>query len=197
MASSPFAYPDSAAGLARLSLVDATNRPGLSLHSRSLMIALSHLIEDHAAVAGGTTLVATFQDFSRYRRQAARYRALAPRLAGVYVIGVPDVEPEEMPGVTMLPIEANWPLAQEWAVLASGPNFCAGLLARDEQSYTPGRSSYQFYGRWTTDIEAVDSRLTAFFQTIGEPAPRTRHNTRAIFENSRLLLKELNQRLRR
>jgi DICT domain-containing protein len=160
------------------------------------MIALSYLIEGYAAEAGGdTTLVATFQGLSRYLRQLPRYRTLAPRLAQVYVIGVADVEPEPVPGVTVVPIDAASPLVQEWVVLASGPRFCAGLLAHDREPYTPGRPSYQFFGRWTTDPSVVDDRLAAFFQALGRPMPAPRHDSRAIFERSRELLQELKVRM--
>lgn len=187
-----------APNLAELSFVEAAGKPGRALHSRSVMIALSNLIEDYAAAAGDQTiLVATFQGLSRYRRQLARYQAIGPLLAGVYVVGVPDVEVEAIAGVNIVPIELGWPLVNEWVVLASGPSFCAGLIARDDEGYTPGRPSHQFFGRWTTEPSVVDACIAAFFQALGQDIPRLPHNSRAIFDSSKALLADLQQRLRR
>lgn len=190
--------PRGAPGLAELSFVEAAGSPGRALHSRSVMIALSHLIEDHAAAAGeGTILIATFQALSRFRRQLARYVAIAPRLGGAYVVGVPDVAVAAAAGVTVVPIEPGWPLVNEWVVLASGPSFCGGLIARDDSGYTPGRPSHQFLGRWTTEPSVVDTCIAAFFRAYGLDIPRITHDSRAILDSSRELLAELQQRLKR
>jgi DICT domain-containing protein len=177
----------SPAGLSDLALTNDL-RPGrLRIHSRSIMIALSHQIEAHAAAAGESVLIACFQRLSLLLPEAERYRALAPRLSRVYVLGVPDVPAPDIPGVTVIPLEASWPLAQEWNVIGSGPTFCAALLARDVEGFRLDRRSRRFEGLWTAEQRAVNAALRAFFDTIGEPCPpldrdaaATTRSTRAI-----------------
>lgn len=186
--------PEPAPQLATFRFVEQA--PGLrfALRSRSVMLALSHLIEEQA-VGSETVLVATFQSLTRYRRQLARYRELGARLGAVYVVGVPDIAVEEVPNVTIVPIERGWPLAQEWVVLASGPTFCAGLLAREEQPFTLERHGHRFYGRLSTDPASVDTAIAAFGRAIGKPLTTQRHNARAIFDSSQRLLAQLRKQL--
>lgn len=193
--SHPASRPSSP-GLDRLSLLDNVGQR-LTLHSRKVMVAVSHLLEDHAGLSGPeTTLIATFQTLSRYERQAARYRSLAPRVRQIYVVGVPDGQPEPVPGVTLVPIEATWPLAQEWVVLVSGPRCCAALLARDEAGLRMDRLSPSFRGRYTTDSSLVDGAVEAFFGAVGQPAPLVTRDMRGLQANNKLLLKDLERRLR-
>ncbi len=157
----------------------------LRLHSRSTMIALSHAIEEQAAESGPeTVLIATFQRLSLLRPEAARYARLAPRLAQVFALGVPDVELDPIPGVTILPIEPGWPLAQEWVVIASGPRCCAALLSRDAEGFRLERRSRRFAGRWSTEPTEVDGALQRFYDAIGRPAPAVGRDTLASIQTA-------------
>ena len=119
-------------------------------------VRLGHQVEvSLLAYDDETVLIATFQRLSLLRPEAARYARLAPKLAQVFAIGVPDVQLDPIPGVTILPLEPGWPLAQEWVVIASGPRCCAALLSRDAEGFRLDRRSRRFSGRWTTEPAEV------------------------------------------
>jgi len=157
----------------------------LRIHSRSTMIALSHAIEGHAALSGSeTVLIATFQRLSLLRPEALRYARLAPQLAQVFALGVADAPPDPIAGVTVLPLDASWPLVQEWAVIASGPRCCAALLSRDVEGFRPDHRSRHYMGRWTTDAAEVDSVLRRFYQAIGQQPPAVRRERHASLQTA-------------
>jgi DICT domain-containing protein len=137
-----------------------------------MMIALSYAIEEHAAASGPhTVLVATFQRLSLFRPQASRYARLAPQLAQAFALGVPDAPAASTRGVTLLPLEASWPLVQEWVVIASGRSCCAALFSRDAEGFRPGQRSQRFAGRWTTNPDEVVGALQRFYAAIGQAPP--------------------------
>ncbi len=170
---SPTSVPDHmcAVTLATLSFTSSLDNYHLSLHSRSMMLNLSYLIENYAASEPDTLLIAAFQRFSLYRHQLARYRRLAPRCRHVYVIGMPDEKPPEVANVTYIPIEATWPLMHEWAVIASGPTCCIALCARDHQRLQPAHRTEHFQALLTTSVPLVDHAVTSFFMAIGQSPP--------------------------
>ncbi|WP_298820529.1 DICT sensory domain-containing protein [Chloroflexus sp.] len=166
------------------------------LRSRSVMLALSYLIEDTAAAAGDTYLIATFQRFSHYHRQMARYRQLAPRLAQGFVAGFPDVVPAPLPNVTAIALEENWPLVHEWVVIGWGPTCAVALIAHDEERRAPHRLSRAFHAVWTTNERHVELAITAFFQALGQPVPKVIADPVARQQTALALQRELSQRLR-
>jgi DICT domain-containing protein len=187
---------EAAAPIDRLSLVDGLDRKRFRLHSRRTMVALSHVIEDQAAAAGGpTVLVAAFQRLSLYAVEAARYRPLAPRFARVYVLGVPDMAVPELPNVQIVPLEPNWPLVQEWSVLASGPRVAVGLLARDVEGFRIDHRSRSFEGLFTTDAALVDAAVASLCAALGLPAPAFERDHQATFQSTKLVQRELAARV--
>lgn len=179
-------------GLATLTLVGDLAPAQLRIHSRTTMIALSHAIEEQAAASGPeTVLVATFQRFSLLRPEAPRYAKLAPSLAQVFALGVPDILPDPIPGVTVLPLDTGWPLVQEWCVIASGPRCCAALLSRDVDGFRLDQRSHHFMGRWTTDAAEVDAVLQRFFQSLGQQPPAVRRERNASLHTATAIRKAL------
>jgi DICT domain-containing protein len=179
--------------LATLALTGDLLPAQLRLHSRTTMIALSHAIEEQAAESGPeTVLIATFQRLSLLRPEAARYARLAPRLAQVVALGVPDALLDPIPGVTVLPLDPSWPLAQEWAVIASGPRCCAALLSRDVEGFRLDRRSRRFAGRWTTEPAEVDKALQRFYGAIGQPAPAVQREALASLQTAAAIRRAIN-----
>jgi DICT domain-containing protein len=169
----------------------------LRLHSRKTMVALSHLIEEHAATTEPQTLlIAAFQRFSLFQAELARYRDFTTRLAAISVIGVPDIALPELRNLAAIPIEVNWPLAQEWVVIASGPTCCVGLFARDAEGFQLDRRSKAFHGLWTTEPELLDSRVNALHDALGMPRPRFERDTRAMLRSTQAIQHALSARLR-
>ncbi len=166
------------------------------LHSRSMMLALSYLIEDYAARSPETRLIATFQRFSHYHRQLQRYRQFAPQLSQVFVLGFPDKDPPDVPNVTPIALEAGWPLVHEWVVIAWGPTCAAALVASDDEQRAPFHKSRRFQAIWTISIAQIEPLVTAFYHAIGQPMPHIVYDTLATQRTTLAMQKELTTRLR-
>jgi DICT domain-containing protein len=180
--------------LAALALTAGIDPGRMRLRSRKVMIALSHLIEEHAVAAGpDTVLIACFQRLTLLRYEARRYQDIAPRLGRVYALGVADIQPPPIPGAEILQLEADWPLVQEWNVIARGPTICAGLFARDAEGFRLEQRSRAYHGFWTSDPQTVDAAVEQFFSAIGERAPVVAHDSRATLQTTRALQEQLSR----
>lgn len=187
--------PPSASGLPTFAFAADLPASQLRLHSRQMMLTLSYAIEDLAAASGPqTVLIATFQRLSLYRPQIARYANLAPQIAQVFVLGLPDISPPPIPKVTVLPIEASWPLTQEWAVIACGPTCSAALISRDTEGFRPDRRSLRFAGRWTTDRREVTGVIRRFYATLGQSPPLVQPDDRASLRSGAAIREALTRR---
>lgn len=167
-----------------------------TLHSRSMMLALSFLIEDYAAASPESLLIATFQRFSNYRKQRHRYLRLAPQMQQVFVLGFPDETPTDIPNVTTIALEATWPLVHEWVVIAWGPTCTVALVAHDDERRAPYATSRRFQAIWTTSTPYINEMVAAFYRALGQPAPVVTHDMLAIQRTTIALQKELTVRLR-
>lgn len=183
--------------LSHFSFVRTVRRQPMALHSRSTMLALSHVIEDAAGANPETRLIATFQRFSLYRPQAERYRRLAARCPQIFVLGIPDVIPDEIPGISLIALESNWPLIHEWVVIAWGPTCTAALIARDIEQNMPHRHSKRFQGLWTTKIDQVDDAVAAFYKALRHPLPAITRDVSTTYRTNVAIQKSLRERLRR
>jgi DICT domain-containing protein len=167
-----------------------------TLHSHTMMLALSYLIEDYAAASPETRLIATFQRFSHYGRQVYRYRRFAPQLSQVFVLGFPDESPPVIPGVATIALEAEWPLVHEWVVIAWGPAIAVALVAYDEEQRAPFNKSRRFQAVWTMSVALIEPMVTAFYHTLGQPAPVLTRDMLATQRTTAAMQKELTARLR-
>ncbi len=182
--------------LATFSFTGPLNDQQMSLHSRRTMLALSYLIEDYAGYTTSTYLIATFQRFSLYQRQYARYQRLAQHCPQIYVLGIPDESPPAVPNITTVALEPSWPLIHEWVVVASGPTCCVGLFACDRDRLAPDRRSRHFHALWTTNTAIIDERVAAFYAALGQPAPTIVRDNYATHHTTIDIQKELPSRLR-
>jgi len=168
----------------------------MALHSRSVMLALSHVIEQAAEDNPDTRLIATFQRLGLYQRQAKHYQRLAKRCPQVFVLGFPDVRPEMPAGITLVTLEAIWPLVHEWVVIAWGPTCTAALIAYDVEHRAPEERSKHFRGLWTTQSDQIDAVVRAFYAALQQPAPVINRDSRATYWTNTSIQKALRARLR-
>ncbi|MBO9327300.1 MAG: histidine kinase [Roseiflexus sp.] len=194
----PLTLPDwqRSNALDRFSFASFVEEQRKTLHSRSMMLALSFLIEDYAAQSPGTHLIVAFQRFSNYRRQIRRYRNIVPRLVQAFVMGFPDETPPELPNVTLVALEADWPLVHEWIVIAWGPMCAAALVAHDEEQCAPHRVSRRFQAVWTTSVAQIEPMVTAFYRAVGQSTPVFTRDLLAMQRTTVAMQKELTARLR-
>lgn len=186
--------PD-ASKLAHFSFVRPFKDQRMALHSRSMLLALSYVIEQAAADNPDTRLIAAFQRLALYQPQAERYERLARRCPQVFVLGFPDVQPATPSGITFVNLEATWPLIHEWIVIAWGPSCTAALLTYDVEHCAPERRSRRFRGLWTTRSDQIDAIVTAFYAVLQQPAPVIKRDTRATYLTNLSIQKMLRARL--
>ena len=114
---------------------------------RSVMLALSQAIEDHAATTpGGGIVIGAFQSGNAWRRAERRWRRLVRD--GRVVIAFADFDrPHHVDGIWRIPV-GDSPLAAEWAVIAdTGRGAC--LAGRELQDSDGRQASPPFEARWS------------------------------------------------
>ena len=111
--------------------------------SRSLLVAVSRLIERQAGELRGLAVVlAAFEDVRNLTGSTSRrYARLAASTAFVAVLGA-GMPPDPLPGVRGADLAPDDPVRGEWDLAVVGPHFAAALVARDldPNSTDPDRS---------------------------------------------------------
>lgn len=131
-------------------LLERNTKQNFSLRHRDTMQQISYEVEDSAAVAlGKTRLFSGFQRLSRFLPQIERYRAMAPSMEGIYVFGIPDVEPPAIAKVHYITLKPEDHLAREWFVVSYGPGYSSAIAT--EELNLPARKDHErtFKGMWT------------------------------------------------
>ncbi|HEY2224021.1 DICT sensory domain-containing protein [Actinomycetospora sp.] len=123
--------------------------------SKRSLVAISHAIE--SAVLQGpceepTVVVALFQRLAYFTRERAVYERLA-RSGVRVVVGFSDGESHEVgEDVECVTLDPREPLADEWTVIAVGPDAGAFLVATDTGEIDPTEYTLEagrwFMGRW-------------------------------------------------
>ncbi|RZT88876.1 diguanylate cyclase/two-component system sensory protein [Pseudonocardia sediminis] len=143
--------------------------------SKRLLVALSHTIEK--AVMSGpieqpTVVLAMFQKMKFFDREREVYERMAA--AGIeVVVGFAEDEPHEAPeGVHVVVLGHDEPLADEWTVVAVGPDAGAFLVATDQHHHDPGErdveASREFTGRWGYSRTQAGTELARLRFALGD-----------------------------
>ncbi|NJM06050.1 hypothetical protein HC891_07395 [Candidatus Gracilibacteria bacterium] len=139
------------------------------VNSVPLMNVISHEIEDIVIEnALPLDVYAGFQRFSNFARQTKRYQRLAAVCRRVFVWGVPDVVPPNIPGIEFIPVSTEDELAREWFLVVDSPQFFTALLTREEtygQDLPKGQR--RFRGVWTYDQQLVGRAYLLISQVLG------------------------------
>lgn len=145
----------------------------LFLHQRAGMVTMSHEIEKQLEAASQPgILFSGFQLFSRFRPQAARYHRIAEQGHTVYIFGIADESPPEIPGVRFVPISERHALAREWFVIASAPEYFSALVAEELLELPTSQKTAQtgnaaFQGIWTFDEPLVADLVLQVREALG------------------------------
>jgi MerR family transcriptional regulator, light-induced transcriptional regulator len=134
-------------------------RPDLPVHhiSRRTMLAISRAIEDEAAAAGGSAMLAAgFQTEHRYRQSEPRWRELARISAAALVFAEfgPGARATGPPGPHEVTLPPDAALQREWFVACYGPR-CAALLAGWELLAAGHPAGRSFEATWTAEPAVV------------------------------------------
>lgn len=168
-----------------------------AVNSVPMMNAVSSLIEEQVTAHHvPADFFAGFQRFSNFPDQMRRYARLAANCRRVYVIGVPDVKPQPIPGVTYIPIELSSPLAREWFVVVNTPQFWTALLTQEVEGRDADTGGRRFDGIWSYDQRVVERASLLLSQLRGDffmPTAALDHESQAchIAEISGHLLDKL------
>ncbi|ANY07026.1 DICT sensory domain-containing protein [Pseudonocardia sp. HH130630-07] len=143
--------------------------------SKRLLVHLSHSIE-RAVMSGPridpTVVIALFQKLPFFDREREVYARMAE--AGIHVVvGFVDGEAHEAPpGVHLVSLQPGEPLADEWTVVAAGPEGGAFLVATDQHARDPKESGDEagrlFHGRWGYARAAAGSELARLRFALGD-----------------------------
>lgn len=129
----------------------------LTATSAPALIAISHALEDVVLEGLEDVEIAVgFQRMSAFRRQERRYRKLAAACRRVWVCAVPDGDTPSIPGITMVPLAPEWPVADEWFVVVNAPQFASAVLAT-EQTAGLNAQERSFQTVFTSDPRLVNA----------------------------------------
>jgi hypothetical protein len=155
--------------------------------SKRSLVAISHAIE--SAVLQGprdepTVVVALFQRLAYFSRERAVYERLA-RSGVRVVVGFTDGESHEAgEGVECVTLDPREPLADEWTVIAVGPDAGAFLVATDTGEIDPTEYTLEagrwFMGRWGYSKVQAANELARMRIALGE---RLRADTRRAIDD--------------
>ncbi|MEZ0395776.1 MAG: DICT sensory domain-containing protein [Anaerolineales bacterium] len=140
------------------------------------MVEISHLIEDFVlANPGAADMHVSFQAFSRFADQQERYTRLADSVKGLWLYGVPDVPPPQLPRTTIVDT-AGTPLERYWFVIAYGPGVHMTLLAEEVSPEDRLPHEPRMYeGFYTFDpnfaYKVLDVLHMLFSERIPQPVP--------------------------
>ncbi len=124
---------------------------------RSVLIALTHAIEDESlARAARPLLFASFQSQQFYRQEQARWRELAR--GAELTLAFADFDRVRTPrdGPAEIPVDRNHPLAREWIVVCCAPHHAVCLAAWELPPIATGARQHRlFEAIWSVEPDVV------------------------------------------
>lgn len=183
-------------------LVDASGGQQLFTNHRASLVRISYEIENGILNgAAGTRIFAGFQKLSFFLPHQQRYQRMTELAESIWVFGVPDVPPPNIPGVNYILLSDEDRLTQEWFLVAEGPDYFSALVAKDLSGFETPNPQRLFNGIWTFDEAVVRRFQGCLSHWVEVPpldyAPQQRNYESQIFYVSRIasdLIHSLEQR---
>jgi class 3 adenylate cyclase len=136
------------------------------------LLSISHGIEDAVMqhrLRG--TFFAGFQRVSAFLPQRNRFARLAALVGEVFIFAIPDAPMPAIPGVKLITLTPEAPLAQEWFIVFTHPTFAAGLFTRqtqEEDSTAIAFGRQRFYqGALSFNPTLIQTAEVALWQALG------------------------------
>ncbi|MFW6358802.1 MAG: DICT sensory domain-containing protein [Chroococcales cyanobacterium] len=156
----------------------------LGVYYKNTLVALCHALEDFILQSSTAPLViAAFQQGKWYLQEAARYGELAKKASHIAILATQNsgFEAEgtsERSNVTLVNLNSDDPVAQEWHLIILSPSYTAMVLCQElsENDYEKlgkpeGDLSRKFYGFWTFEPELVWEAVELAIAHIGKYNP--------------------------
>ncbi len=175
------ALPDAGASLSLFALARASRERQLFVNDPAGLQRIS-LEMENAVLADGlpVRVFAGFQKWSLALPVVRRYARLARVTRGLWVFGLPDVEPPATPGLTWVSLTERHALAREWFLIVDGERYFAALAAEDLTGFDVPDERRRFQALWSFDDAVVHDLAGRLGDVLGlgpaaEPAARRDH----------------------
>ena len=150
------------------------------VYYKNTLVALCHALED-AVLATQTAplMVTAFQQGKWYLQEADRYGDIADTAQKVVIMARPGAGFKEHPtgsrdNVSLVDLDADDPVAEEWHLMIMGPTYSAMVLCQElrDEEYGPNGPpendlERKFYGFWTFDPALVRETVAISAEHIG------------------------------
>ena len=154
------------------------------VYYKNTLVALCHALED-AVLATKTSplMVTAFQEGKWYLQEADRYNDIAETADRVVILAAPGAGFRDHPtgkreNVTLVDLDRDDPVSQEWHLMIMGSAYSAMVLCQEltDEEYGPNGPpendlERKFYGFWTFDPALVSETIAITADHVGKYAP--------------------------
>jgi len=172
------ALSDAGASLSVFALTRASREPHLFVDDRRGLQRIALDMENTVlAEALPARVFAGFQKWSFVLPVVHRYARLARIARGIWVFGLPDIDPPAIAGVTWVSLTERHALAHEWFLVVDADGYFAALAAEELSGIDVANERRRFRAVWSFDdavVHELTERLGAALGLGGEPASRRR-----------------------
>ena len=164
------------------------------VYYKNTLVALCHALEDCILTSNSSPVtIAAFQRGQWYLQEADRYGEIAKKADRVAILAVPEAGFDRHPtsqrdNVTVVSLDREDPVAQEWHLAIVSPTYMAMVLCQELSAAEYGSMGApendlerKFYGFWTFDPQLVLEATRLLVDRIGNYDKPLQHilNTKA------------------
>lgn len=163
-------HPESTLSQLKTALPEGQLPASFGVYLKNTLVALCHALEDHILQSQSQPLVlVTFQEGKWYLQEADRYGQIATYASRILIVAQPDSGFAEhrtgtLENVSLISLEAEDPLTQEWNLIILDRGYAAMVLCYElpDSEYAPNTQPTQdierkFYGLWTFERPQVEA----------------------------------------
>lgn len=123
------------------------------INHRRTMNLISYEIENATLLdRERTRIFSGFQRMSKFMPQVSRYSKIAERAESVYIFGIPDVTPPEIPNITYVYLKPTDQLAREWFIVSFGKGYSSVLATEELTQIDDPDPRRRFRGVWSFNL---------------------------------------------
>ncbi len=140
--------------------------------TKATLVDVSHTLEDLVIAERLPAMLFTgFQESSHWRKETARYRALAGVAHQICIFAGGDLPPESDQRHIHVRLRGPDPLRQEWFLLALSPRFAAVLCGRDLHAAAASEAERTFDTLWSFEPPIVARTLELLRDVVARERP--------------------------